>query len=70
MAAMPIWIADYVLVSYGTGAIMAVPAHDDRDFEFAQRFELAVKRVVELPCRNRSGRKAISMISANEVSQE
>ncbi len=37
---IPIWIADYVLISYGTGAIMAVPAHDTRDFEFAQQFDL------------------------------
>ena len=36
---IPIWIADYVLASYGTGAIMAVPAHDERDFEFATKFE-------------------------------
>ena len=36
---MPIWIADYVLMSYGTGAIMAVPAHDERDYEFAVKFE-------------------------------
>ncbi|MCT3075584.1 leucine--tRNA ligase [Leuconostoc citreum] len=43
---LPIWIADYVLVSYGTGAIMAVPAHDDRDFEFAQKFDLAIKPVI------------------------
>ena len=38
---MPIWIADYVLMSYGSGAIMAVPAHDERDYEFATKFELA-----------------------------
>ncbi|MGM0920769.1 MAG: leucine--tRNA ligase [Bacillota bacterium] len=44
---MPIWIADYVLVSYGTGAIMAVPAHDERDFEFAKTFGLPIKEVVE-----------------------
>ena len=37
---MPIWIADYVLMGYGTGAIMAVPAHDERDFDFAQSFGL------------------------------
>ncbi|MBT2690497.1 leucine--tRNA ligase [Bacillus sp. ISL-47] len=43
---MPIWIADYVLVSYGTGAIMAVPAHDERDYEFAKQFELPIKEVV------------------------
>ncbi|HWO75720.1 MAG TPA: leucine--tRNA ligase [Bacillus sp. (in: firmicutes)] len=43
---MPIWIADYVLMSYGTGAIMAVPAHDERDYEFAKKFDLPIKEVV------------------------
>ncbi|MFE4075412.1 leucine--tRNA ligase [Peribacillus sp. YIM B13477] len=43
---MPIWIADYVLISYGTGAIMAVPAHDERDYEFAVKFDLPIKEVV------------------------
>ncbi|MED4163923.1 leucine--tRNA ligase [Halalkalibacterium halodurans] len=43
---VPIWIADYVLVSYGTGAIMAVPAHDERDYEFAKTFDLPIKEVV------------------------
>ncbi len=43
---MPIWIADYVLVSYGTGAIMAVPAHDERDYEFAKEFNLPIREVV------------------------
>ena len=38
---LPIWIADYVLMSYGTGAIMAVPAHDQRDWDFAQTYALA-----------------------------
>ncbi|WP_411826338.1 leucine--tRNA ligase [Luteolibacter sp. AS25] len=44
---IPIWIADYVMMGYGTGAIMAVPAHDERDFEFAQKFELPVVQVVQ-----------------------
>ncbi|MHC4528808.1 MAG: leucine--tRNA ligase, partial [Planctomycetota bacterium] len=44
---IPIWISDYVLISYGTGAIMSVPAHDERDFEFAQKFKLAIIPVVE-----------------------
>lgn len=44
---VPIWIADYVLISYGTGAIMAVPAHDERDFEFAKQYEIPIKAVVD-----------------------
>ena len=44
---MPIWVADYVLASYGTGAIMAVPAHDERDFEFAKQFDLDIIPVLE-----------------------
>ena len=46
---IPMWVADYVLMEYGTGAIMAVPAHDTRDFEFATKFELPIRRVIEGP---------------------
>ena len=44
---IPIWIADYVLMTYGTGAIMAVPAHDQRDFEFARKFGLEIRVVIQ-----------------------
>ncbi len=46
-AQVPIWIADYVLISYGTGAIMAVPAHDERDFAFAAKFQIPILAVVD-----------------------
>ncbi|MFO7773550.1 MAG: leucine--tRNA ligase [Dehalococcoidia bacterium] len=46
---VPIWITDYVLPTYGTGAVMAVPAHDERDFEFARRFKLPVRTVIAPP---------------------
>ena len=51
---VPIWIADYVLASYGTGAIMAVPAHDQRDFEFAKQFGIEIQPVVQ-PSKNQKG---------------
>ena len=44
---IPIWVSDYVLITYGTGAIMAVPAHDNRDFEFAKKFKLPIKQVIQ-----------------------
>ena len=46
---IPVWVADYVLISYGTGAIMAVPAHDERDHEFAEKFGIKIKRVIAHP---------------------
>lgn len=48
---LPVWIGNYVMMEYGTGAVMSVPAHDERDFEFATKFGLPVKRVIEPPRR-------------------
>jgi len=47
---IPIWIADYVLAGYGTGAIMAVPAHDERDYEFAKKYDLSIRQVIMPRC--------------------
>jgi leucyl-tRNA synthetase len=55
---IPIWIADYVLMGYGTGAIMAVPAHDERDFEFAERYQLPIRQVVASAPRSGEGGEA------------
>jgi leucyl-tRNA synthetase len=63
---MPVWIADYVLAAYGTGAIMAVPAHDQRDYDFAKAFELPIKVVIEpitgKPAENEEFRRSIVAI--------
>ena len=49
---LPIWIADYVLMSYGTGAIMAVPSHDERDLEFAEKFDIPIRAVIDFGPEN------------------
>lgn len=71
---IPIWIADYVLPNYGTGAIMAVPAHDERDFAFAQKFDLPVIDVVEpetgTPQQNPEARRSIVAIVRNPKTNE
>ncbi len=46
---LPVWVADYVLASYGTGVVMATPAHDERDYEFAQKYDLPIRPIIELP---------------------
>ena len=51
---LPVWIANYVLMSYGEGAVMAVPAHDERDFEFAKKYNLPIKQVISAPAEFRS----------------
>ncbi len=61
---VPVWVADYVLASYGTGAVMAVPAHDERDFEFAKKYNLPIKEVIA----EISGDKKPDARSRNRVS--
>ncbi|MCS7012347.1 MAG: leucine--tRNA ligase [Chloroherpetonaceae bacterium] len=67
---VPIWIADYVLMSYGTGAIMAVPGHDERDWEFAKKFGLPIKEVVKashsLEVQAYTGKDSVCINSAND----
>lgn len=65
---IPIWIANYVLMQYGTGAIMAVPAHDQRDFDFAQRYDLPIRVVIRPPDFNVSlGRLEKAYVDEGEV---
>lgn len=66
---IPVWIADYVLAGYGTGAIMAVPAHDERDFEFAKKYKLPIKIVIEpetgKPLPKEEYRQSVAVIIEN-----
>src|SRR6478609_3931888 len=65
--AIPVWVADYVLMEYGTGAVMAVPGHDERDFEFAEKFGLPVRQVVAPRDGQVDGEGAFVAHSADEV---
>ena len=63
---IPIWIADYVLLGYGTGAIMAVPAHDDRDYAFAVKFELPIRQVISPADPDEAARVATAVAAAGD----
>src|SRR6185369_10119088 len=67
---IPIWIADYVLISYGTGAIMAVPAHDLRDWEFAVKFDLPIIPVVQAPAGYQPSREEKALARAVDGNEE
>lgn len=64
---VPIWISDYVLMSYGTGIVMAVPAHDERDFAFAQQFDLPIKQVIVAPGTKPTAPLEIAFTGVGEV---
>ena len=66
---IPVWIADYVLMEYGTGAIMAVPGHDDRDFAFARKFGLPIVRVVAEPPARAAGSPAAGHRGRSEAAE-
>lgn len=76
---IPIWVADYVLINYGTGAIMAVPAHDNRDFEFAKTFDLPIRCILDPTLKGASpdqtatfkwSKKEINKLLSNPAGQE
>lgn len=67
---IPIWIADYVLMGYGTGAIMAVPAHDQRDFEFARKFGIPIELVYQIDGGPRSGEEMTCALPEGGVMKE
>jgi leucyl-tRNA synthetase len=68
--ALPVWISDFVLTTYGTGAIMSVPAHDSRDWEFAKKFDLPIREVVKSPHDVQDavfeGKESVSVNSSND----
>ena len=66
---LPVWVGNYVMMEYGTGAVMSVPAHDERDFEFAKKFGLTIKRVIEPPRRGDS-EQIEPRINADEYGSE
>jgi len=65
--ALPVWVANYVLMSYGSGAVMAVPAHDERDYEFATKYDLPIKQVIDVPAGYFDAAKAEAEAEGGEV---
>ena len=63
---IPIWVANYILMDYGTGAIMSVPAHDERDFEFAKKYAIPIRQVIR-PLQDEDGGKDLTFISEDGV---
>ena len=63
---MPVWVGNYVMMEYGTGAVMSVPAHDERDLEFAKKFDLPIKRVIEPQRRGDAEEEFLPQINADQ----
>ncbi len=63
---VPIWVANYILMDYGTGAIMSVPAHDERDFEFATKYGIEIRQVIQ-PVQDEDGAKLLPFVSEDGV---
>ena len=63
---LPVWVGNYVMIDYGTGAVMSVPAHDERDFEFARKFELPIKTVIEPLRRGDAEQGILPQINTDE----
>ncbi len=63
---VPIWVANYILMDYGTGAIMSVPAHDERDFEFATKYGIEIRQVI-MPLQDQDGAKHLPFVSEDGV---
>jgi len=63
---VPIWVANYILMDYGTGAIMSVPAHDERDFEFATKYGIEIRQVIK-PVEELEGSDKLPFISEDGV---